>query len=122
MLQITDPTDTPPRFALFQLGFRPFFLAASLFAVFGTLAWVALYNFQWVGLPATYPPMLWHAHEMVFAYALAVIAGFLLTAVKNWTGLPTLHGYSLAGLFGLWFIARLLPFTGLQGNRLNPAI
>lgn len=113
MLQITERQAYVPRFALFQLGFRIFFLAASVFAVLGTALWTALYSFQWNGLPMAYPAMTWHAHEMIFAYALAVIAGFLLTAVKNWTGLQTLQHYPLAGLFGLWLLARCLPFTGL---------
>ena len=92
--------------------FRPFFFAAGLFAVFGTVLWTALYSFQWAGLPANYPAMTWHAHEMIFAYALAVIAGFLLTAVKNWTGVPTLEGYPLLVLASIWLMARCLPFTG----------
>lgn len=112
MLQITEPSTITPRFALWQLGFRPFFFAAGLFAVFGTVLWIALYSFQWAGLPASYPAMTWHAHEMIFAYALAVIAGFLLTAVKNWTGVPTLEGYPLLVLASIWLMARCLPFTG----------
>lgn len=112
MVIITDPQTVAPRFALWQLGFRPFFFAAGLFAVFGTVLWTALYSFQWAGLPANYPAMTWHAHEMIFAYALAVIAGFLLTAVKNWTGVPTLEGYPLLVLASIWLMARCLPFTG----------
>lgn len=113
MLQITERQAVVPRCALFQLGFRIFFLAACSFAVLGTALWVALYSFQWLGLPMAYPAMTWHAHEMIFAYALAVIAGFLLTAVKNWTGVQTLQNYPLAGLFGMWLLARCLPLTGL---------
>lgn len=113
MLQITESPTTVPRFALWQLGFRPFFFAASLFAVIGTVLWTGLYSFQWSGLPVSYPAMTWHAHEMIFAYALAVIAGFLLTAVKNWTGLTTVQGYGLAVLASVWLLARCLPFTGL---------
>lgn len=113
MLQIKEPQSHVPRCALWQLGFRPFFLAAGLFAVIGTALWTALYSFHWVGLPVAYPAMTWHAHEMIFAYALAVIAGFLLTAVKNWTGIATLQGYGLAVLVSVWLIARCLPFTGL---------
>lgn len=112
MVIITDPQTVTPRFPLWQLGFRPFFFAAGLFAVFGTVLWTALYSFQWAGLPANYPAMTWHAHEMIFAYALAVIAGFLLTAVKNWTGVPTLEGYPLLVLASIWLMARCLPFTG----------
>lgn len=113
MLHISEPPAAVPRIALWQLGFRPFFLAAGLFAVLGTALWTALYSFQWQGLPNAYPAMTWHAHEMIFAYALAVIAGFLLTAVKNWTGMQTLQGSALAVLIGVWLIARCLPFTGL---------
>lgn len=113
MLQLPDPHYKPPRFALFQLGFRSFFLAASLFAVIGTALWTALYSFSWQGLNAAYPAMLWHGHEMIFGYALAVIAGFLLTAVKNWTGIQTARGYRLAALAAVWTVARCLPFTDL---------
>lgn len=113
MLQITESQTSSSRFAFWQLGFRPFFFAASLFAVIGTVLWTALYSFQWVGLPASYPAMTWHAHEMIFAYALAVIAGFLLTAVKNWTGIATVQGYGLVVLASIWLLARCLPFTGL---------
>ena len=102
------------QFALWQLGFRPFFLAASLFAVLSILIWSALYSFNWQGLPTQYPAMLWHAHEMIFGYALAVIAGFLLTAVKNWTGIQTLQDTSLAILVLLWLLARIAPFTGFS--------
>jgi len=55
--------------------------------------------------------MTWHAHEMIFGYSIAVVAGFLLTAVKNWTGIQTLHGYPLLFLFLLWVLARILPFS-----------
>lgn len=58
------------------------------------------------------PPLYWHAHEMIFGYALAIIAGFMLTATKNWTNIQTFHGYKLLGLFLLWAIARLVPFAG----------
>lgn len=96
-------------FALWQLGFRPFFLAAGLWGLVVMLLWMGVYRF---GLPLNLTglaPSLWHGHEMVFGYALAVIAGFLLTAVRNWTGVQTLNGPLLAGLFGLWLAARLMP-------------
>ena len=79
------------RFALFDLGFRPFYLLATLLASLDVPVWVA----QWHGaLPqAGYlSAMAWHAHEMVFGFAAAVITGFLLTAARNWTGLPTPTG------------------------------
>jgi len=103
---------------LLSLGFRPFFLAGAVYAVIAMLVWLAVYSF---GLPVDFhglTPSLWHAHEMVFGYSLAVIAGFLLTAVKNWTGKPTLHGTALLLLFLFWLCARLafyLPGPGIAG-------
>lgn len=109
MLTIEDPKKTT-RFPVLNLGFRPFFLAAGGFAVFSMLIWMGLYQFGWIlplnGLPST----IWHAHEMLYGYAMAVAAGFLLTAVKNWTGVQTLHGAPLLLLFLLWLAARLVPF------------
>ncbi len=104
------------RLPVLSLGFRPFFLAAVVYAVFAMAVWFASYG---LGLPATFnglAPALWHAHEMVYGYALAVIAGFLLTAVTNWTGLPTLRGWPLLLLLLLWLSARVsfyLPGNGL---------
>jgi uncharacterized protein involved in response to NO len=59
-------------------------------------------------------PKTWHAHEMIFGYAMAVIAGFLLTAIKNWTGQQTLRGPGLVVLFLLWLLARAMPLTGMN--------
>jgi uncharacterized protein involved in response to NO len=101
------------RYAFTQMGFRPFFLLAASFAILSMLLWIALYSFAWHGLPAQYPSMTWHAHEMLFGYLLAVVAGFLLTAVKNWTGQPTLQKMPLVDLAIIWLLARLLPFSGL---------
>ena len=104
--------------ALLSLGFRPFFLAAGAYAAIAMSVWLGVYEF---GLQTDFhglPPSLWHAHEMVFGYGLAVIAGFLLTAVKNWTGRPTLHGAPLLLLFLFWLSARLafyLPGPGIYG-------
>lgn len=95
-----------------RLGFRPFFLAASIFSIIAMAIWTANYIFQMEFGFSTIPPTLWHAHEMLFGYALAVIAGFLLTAIKNWTGEEVLRGKALACLFLLWLIARVLPLTG----------
>ncbi len=61
----------------------------------------------WVAQPWTMPPLLWHAHEMVYGFAVAVIVGFLLTAGKAWTGLATPRGATLAAMAGLWVAARL---------------
>jgi len=95
---------------VFELGFRPFFWMAALFALFSMGLWLANLLLDLNLLPAALPPILWHAHEMIFGYALAVVAGFLLTAVRNWTGIATLHGRWLQGLVLLWLLARLLPF------------
>jgi uncharacterized protein involved in response to NO len=94
-------------FAILNLGFRPFFSGAAMFSFVSILAWTGLYVFNWHWQPAL-PGVTWHAHEMIFGYAMAVIAGFLLTAVRNWTGVQTLHGIPLLLLFLLWFMARLL--------------
>jgi len=96
---------------LFYLGFRPFFLAAGLFAVIVMIGWGVTYS-ELVRLPLALPAMFWHGHEMIYGYGLAVIAGFLLTSVRNWTGLQTLRGLSLAALAGLWLIARVAFWSG----------
>jgi uncharacterized protein involved in response to NO len=102
--------------ALFRLGFRPFFLGAGLFSIVAVAIWFAIYVMH-VEIPLPdMPPAIWHAHEMIFGYAIAVIAGFLLTAIKNWTGQQTLRGGGLAALFGLWVLARALPFAGQDIN------
>jgi uncharacterized protein involved in response to NO len=98
---------SPPRgFALWNLGFRPFYLAAALFAAASLPLWVA----QVTGvLPTPYlQAPAWHGHEMLFGYTMAVIAGFLLTAVRNWTSQPTPSGATLAGLVALWIAGRVL--------------
>jgi len=92
---------------LFQLGFRPFFLAAALLAIVSMGIWMAELVFYIRLLPNTVPPVYWHAHEMIYGYALAVIAGFLLTAVRNWTNMQTLHGWPLQLLLVLWVLARI---------------
>ena len=108
--------------AILNLGFRVFFAGASIFAFISISSWLIIYaSIQGVFSPdaifsyfgfTTLSPFQWHAHEMIYGYSLAVIAGFLLTAVKNWTGIQTLHGYPLAGLFSLWFLARILWLAG----------
>jgi len=98
--------------ALLQLGFRPFFAGAAIFSILSMLAWSGLYVFNMHWYQATLPAVTWHAHEMVYGYGLAVIAGFLLTAVKNWTGVQTLRGVPLLLLFLLWLAGRLLLAAG----------
>jgi len=97
---------------LFNLGFRPFFMGASLFAIISMVYWLSYY-LGFASLDLEYiSPFQWHAHEMIYGYSLAVIAGFLLTAVKNWTGKQTPHGYPLAALFSCWVMARILWMLG----------
>ena len=103
----------PPAYpAILNLGFRPFFAAAALFSVFTILAWTGIYLAGWDLQSTALPPVTWHAHEMIFGYSQAVIAGFLLTAVGNWTGKQMLHGYPLLALLLLWLAARVLFLAG----------
>lgn len=92
-----------------NLAFRPFFFAAGLSSVLLMLLWFDAYQ---TGVMAvqTMSAQVWHAHEMIFAYLAAVIVGFLLTAIQNWTGKQMLNGAPLLLLFLLWLLARLLPF------------
>jgi len=102
---------SPPSGALFNLGFRPFYLLAALLATASLPLWVA----QFFGvLPplGNVPGVVWHAHEMVFGFAIAVIVGFLFTAVRNWTGLPTPTGLALAAIAGVWIVGRIAMITG----------
>jgi uncharacterized protein involved in response to NO len=99
----------PAGFALWRLGFRPFYLLASVFAAIS----VALWALQFAGLVST--PYLrgpqWHAHEMVFGFTLAVVVGFLFTAGRNWSNQPTPTGGRLAALALLWVAGRVLVLT-----------
>lgn len=101
-------------FALFNLGFRPFFLLSALFAVILMAIWGVLYT-NIIQLNTYYGFIDWHSHEMLFGYAAAVIAGFLLTAVRNWTNVDTISKTPLAVLAGVWLLARILPFTPAPG-------
>ncbi len=96
-----------------RLGFRPFFLAAGIFAIVSMVIWMASYVFAVEFSFSGMGPNLWHAHEMLFGYVMAVVAGFLLTAIKNWTGVEVLRGKMLALLFSLWLLPRLLLLSGL---------
>ena len=112
MMRLEEPSFAPPPrgFALLNLGFRPFYLLAALLAAASIAIWLAVYSgADWNG---TLTPVLWHQHEMVFGFALAVIAGFLLTAGRVWTGLPTPTGLPLALLALHWLAARVLLYTG----------
>ena len=96
--------------ALFNLAFRPFYLLAALFSSLAVAGWTC--GFVQGSAFGYLPPVLWHQHEMVFGFALAVIAGFVLTAGRVWTGLATPEGAPLALLALHWLAARALMLTG----------
>jgi uncharacterized protein involved in response to NO len=111
-MQIEAPSPASPGarpgFALFALGFRPFYLLAGAYAALAVPVWALQYA-GW--LPGA--NIVWHAHEMILGYAFAVIAGFLLTAVRAWTGRPTPTGAALAAIAALWLLARGLALVSL---------
>jgi len=92
--------------ALFSYGFRPFFLGAAAWAALAVALWLPQY-FGHLKLPTALPPLDWHIHEMIYGYVAAAVAGFLLTAIPNWTGRLPVNGYPLAALFALWLLGRL---------------
>lgn len=96
--------------AIWNLGFRPFYLAGAAWAVIA----IALWTGQWTGLFQLRGHLVgvaWHVHEMIFGYGFAIVVGFLLTAVKAWTGQPTPTGRSLSLIFYAWLAARILYLT-----------
>jgi uncharacterized protein involved in response to NO len=114
---LVQPIASRPRQAVWGLGFRPFFLGGSLFALVALLLWVGVLT----GALAPAPPggmLAWHRHEMLYGFAAAVIAGFLLTAVQNWSGIPGLSGRALQGVFLLWLLGRASWFLPLPGGLL----
>lgn len=89
----------------FQDAFRPFYLGGALFAAIAVPLWLGMWYHNYV--TPSLPSLYWHAHEMVFGFAAAIIIGFLFTAARNWTGLPLPAGMPLALLAGLWLAARV---------------
>jgi len=122
MMQITDlqtEQQIPP---LLRLGFRPFFLGGAIFSIISVLLWLLFLRgvFSFSPLGGGY---WWHIHEMVFGFGCAIIAGFLLTAVQNWTGTRGASGKVLLGLVILWLLGRIsLFFPELIGQTLSTAI
>jgi hypothetical protein len=92
--------------AILSFGFRPFFLGAGAFAAIAMVLWIGMLSGR-VAVPTAFDPVSWHAHELLWGYFSAVAAGFLLTAVPNWTGRLPLVGWPLAVLAGLWLAGRL---------------
>lgn len=91
---------------LLSRGFRPFFLAAALWAVIALMLWLAMLTTGFA-LPSRFEPLEWHIHEMLFGFVLAAVAGFLLTAIPEWTGRSPVSGRWLALLCGLWLLGRI---------------
>lgn len=121
LMRIQEPTPPPPLkgFALWRLGFRPFYFLGSLYALFNVVVWAlqftGLASFTWLTSAAQ------HGHEMLFGFTSAIIAGFLLTAVRAWTGQTTIEGKPLAALVALWLCGRVLVYTpwGLAATACN---
>ncbi|MGF6258791.1 NnrS family protein [Ensifer sp. LBL] len=107
---------------LFSYGFRPFFLAAALWAIGAMALWIAALILG-LDLAGDYGAAHWHAHEMLFGFSSAVLGGFLLTAIPNWTGRLPVSGQPLAALFGLWVIGRVaLLSSGIIGLPVAAAV
>ena len=106
------PNDKPalhPGMPLLALGFRPFYLLASSFAALSILLWIGVYS--GVVPNAYHGNPVWHAHEMIYGFTVAVIVGFLFTASRNWTSHPTPTGTPLAALAMLWVAGRVAVLT-----------
>ncbi|EJB5281429.1 NnrS family protein [Vibrio vulnificus] len=110
MLNITDKKVEEKIPAWLRLGFRPFFLLGSVYAIIAIAVWVWIFQ---TGQPAQLqvPGLWWHVHEMLFGFAMAIVAGFLLTAVQNWTSINGTKHYRLALLVALWLLPRILLWT-----------
>ncbi|MGY4339199.1 NnrS family protein [Bradyrhizobium sp. LM2.9] len=101
--------------AVFSHGFRPFFLFGAIYAGAMVPLWLAVFAGN-VHVPTVLAPRDWHVHEMLFGYMASVIAGFLLTAVPNWTGRLPIQGARLECLFAAWFAGRLaMTFSAFIG-------
>jgi uncharacterized protein involved in response to NO len=92
--------------AFLTYGFRPFFLAAGLWSAVALTMWIVMLD-TGVMLPSRFDPLAWHVHEMLFGFVMAAIAGFLLTAIPNWTGRLPVSGGPLALLAALWLLGRI---------------
>src|SRR5262249_8706189 len=107
--------------ALFSYGFRPFFLAAASWAAFNILLWVPQY-LGLLALPTEFSALDWHIHEMLYGYVAAAVAGFLLTAIPNWTGRLPVNGWPLAGLSALWLAGRVAIFFSAKIGAMPAAV
>ena len=99
--------------AILRGAFRPFFLGGAAWALIALVLWLAVLAGK-LELPSGFDPVAWHRHEMLFGFVGAIVGGFLLTAIANWTGRPLIAGWPLAGLFGLWVAARAAIFLSAE--------
>jgi uncharacterized protein involved in response to NO len=122
MMQITDLQKEQKITPFLRLGFRPFFLSGAVFSLFAITLWLLMYKGT-VTLSPLGSGYWWHIHEMIFGFGCAVIAGFLLTAVQNWTGVRGAQGNTLLILFLLWLAGRVVVlFPSLLGELLSTII
>ena len=122
MMQITDLQQEQKITPLFRLGFRPFFLGGAIFSVLALLLWIVMLKgkVSFVPLGGGY---WWHIHEMIFGFSCAIVAGFLLTAVQNWTGTRGISGGKLIFLFAVWLAGRVVVlFPELLGSVLTTVV
>ncbi|HZS64070.1 MAG TPA: NnrS family protein [Xanthobacteraceae bacterium] len=102
--------------AVLSYGFRPFFLAGTVYAGLGLLIWLPLF-FGAITIPTAFSPLDWHVHEMLYGYLTAVVTGFLLTAIPNWTGRLPLRGAALAVLVAVWIAGRIAVYVSADIGR-----
>ena len=122
MMQITDLEKEQKITPLLRLGFRPFFLGGAVFSIVAIILWLLLYRGAITLMPLG-GGYWWHIHEMTFGFGGAIIAGFLLTAVQNWTGTRGVQGTTLLLLFLLWLVARVgVIFPEILGSTLTTAV
>jgi hypothetical protein len=106
--------------SLLTQGFRPFFLAAGLWSAVALALWIVIFA-TGTAIPSRFDPLAWHIHEMLFGVVMAAIAGFLLTAIPNWTGRLPINGGPLALLAGLWLVGRIACLVSILINIAPPA-
>ncbi len=106
MTRHVESPRVPSPSIFFSEGFRPFFLAAAVWSATAIAVWAGLLT-TGATLPSRFDPRSWHIHEMLFGFVMASVAGFLLTAVANWTKRIPVHGATLQALVSLWLLGRL---------------
>lgn len=122
MMQITDLQKEQKITPLLRLGFRPFFLSGAVFSFVAITLWLLMYKGT-ISLSPLGGGYWWHIHEMIFGFGCAIIAGFLLTAVQNWTGVRGAQGSMLLVLFLLWLTGRIvILMPNLLGETLSTVV